>query len=184
MSSWTQFRDAPTPPGTSITFPAPAKACFGAGGTERQSPPGPCGYRQETPAPFPNIPQGFTSRGVDTKPLPRYFPPARALAAPCAFHTCCVLFGTARGSPLNPHLGSPWGESIADLLGTAPRRCWGSGLLPVSPAAASPGAGSQQEGDVRAPKVKVSPSGKQAKIDLPGEPAGSPAERQHHRPHL
>lgn len=97
MSSWTQFRDATRPPGTSITFPAPTKARFSAGGTERQSPRGPCGYRQETPAPFPNIPQGFTSRGVDTKPLPQDFPPA--LAAPCTFHACCIVWDRQRIPP-------------------------------------------------------------------------------------
>lgn len=94
MSSWTQFRDAPTPPGTSITFPAPTKARFGAGGTagvwRGRVPRGHAGTGRRPPLPSPTSPRDLPAEAWTPSPYPGIFHqhvPLQllALSTPAAF---------------------------------------------------------------------------------------------------
>lgn len=126
MSSWPRFRDAPTPrrqgpASPSLHLPRPGLVLGAQQGCGEAEPPGavweqtgvPRSLPQRPPAPAP-APWDLPGKAWTQAPC---FPLARALGAPCAFHACCILFGTARGSLQNPHLGSPWGWR-------ASRICW------------------------------------------------------------
>lgn len=92
--------------GPASPSPHPPRPVSALGAQRGRAPGGHAGTGRRPPLPSPTSPRDLPAEAWTPSPYPRIFHQPLQLLA---LSTPAALFGTARGSPLNPHLGSPWG---------------------------------------------------------------------------